>query len=189
MFTILSLTSCTTKRDKEIKAENYDKQELYKEAIKEWSIILDEYPEDVYALTNRGVDYHYLGRFIESRKDLLKASGINKQNIVALSNLSDIYLKMKKYDSALYFIEKCIAKKTKNDVVIELLVSDNQYDVPYIILKAKRGFIYYQQKKYDSSYRDLVYAFNRGYTFDSIEHKIDSIKTILPKTKAKEAYK
>lgn len=180
IITALLINSCDGKRELERKAEEFDVNERYHEAIREWSEVLRGYPDDVYALTNRGVDYMYVGKLNESKKDLLKASKINNKNIVALINLSDIYFREGMHDSALYFVEKCIAEKTTNDfVVIELVESENQYDVPYFFLRGKRGFIYDKMKKYDSAYRDLVYAYNRGYTIDSIKQRISSIKPLI----------
>jgi len=187
------LSGCFNRDEVQKQAENYDSPEQYHDAIKLWSAIIERYPNDVYAITSRGNDYLGIEEFEKAKKDLLLGSKLYYYNIVALSNLAYIYYhEDKKYDSALFYVNKAIKNKPTLYLKYKSIFSEearkskkveysmkHQYNVEYAFLMAQRGLIYEKLNIYDSAYKDLSYAFRSGYLWDSVPEKTNILKLKL----------
>lgn len=72
--------------------DGYIKLEKYKKAISYYDIVLEKYPKNIFALTNKGLAYKMLGKFSKAHHYYNKVLYIDKNNIDAHWNLSHILL-------------------------------------------------------------------------------------------------
>jgi tetratricopeptide (TPR) repeat protein len=88
---------------------NYVKSRDYENAIKEFSLAIEKYPNYAVAYSNRGVAYMQQKKFNKAMDDLLKASEIDPSNKDIHYNFTSLYSLQNQLDRALDSLDKALS--------------------------------------------------------------------------------
>ncbi len=85
------------------------------EALKQFEELIEINPENALFYSNMAVAYRELGEYAKAEKNWLKAHELDPINDSVILSLVDLYIKTKKYDVAISFLNDCIGKNTENE--------------------------------------------------------------------------
>lgn len=165
---LLLLIGCssTNKKDKKehylIRGMNYSKSGNYTKAINEYKKFYEIDRNDPILLREMGLAYAQLGDYEITEKYYLKAIKLDSQDQVTLSNMAILSYKMGKLDNSRFYLSQ---------------ISSDSINFKIYLLK---GYISYDEKKYEDAYLD----FTKALTLKNIEDYsfINKYVEILQKT-------
>jgi tetratricopeptide (TPR) repeat protein len=155
--------------------ENYwETIEDYKpEKAREFILLLDkvikESPRCKNAYALRGEILFSLQRYKEAKRDFLSLLKIDSNNVYAYFETGLIYELQTSFDSAIFFYEKAIQKKTQgtfivdNNNEIERLYGKRGFDVKYLSIKLRKGIANYFRGNLKAAINDLNYCIKKEY--------------------------
>jgi len=88
-------------RETAVAAAALFKQQKYEEAAAKYQVIIDKYPESLYAWSNLGVDRFQQGKFDEALKALQQAVKLSPTDAFSYSNLGIVYYQLNQFENAI----------------------------------------------------------------------------------------
>jgi len=162
---LIGCTSADEKKKKEhylIKGMNYSKSGNYTKAIDEYKDFYEIDKKDPILLKELGLAYAQLDDYESAEKYYLEAFTLNPEDQITLSNIAILYYKMGKLEESKYYLSQ-IAPDSRNFKI-------------YLL----KGYISYDEKKYEDAYLNFTKVLNlikiEDYTF------INKYVEILQKT-------
>jgi len=145
LLMLIGCTSADQKKRKEhylIKGMNYSKSGNYTKAINEYKEFYEIDKKDPVLLREIGLAYAQLGDYKASEKYYLEAFKVDPKDQITLSNMAILYYKMEKLDKSQYYLSQ---------------ISSDSIDFKIHLLK---GYIAYDEKKYEDAYLDFTKVLN-----------------------------
>jgi len=145
LLMLIGCTSADQKKRKEhylIKGMNYSKSGNYTKAINEYKDFYEIDKKDPILLRELGLAYAQLGDYGAAEKYYLEAFKVDPKDQITLSNMAILYYKMEKLDKSQYYLSQ---------------ISSDSIDFKIHLLK---GYIAYDEKKYEDAYADFTKVLN-----------------------------
>jgi Flp pilus assembly protein TadD len=90
------------------------KMQRYDEAAAKYQVIIDKYPESLYAWSNLGVVFSQEGKLQEAMKALQRAVALSPNDAFSYRNLGIVYYQLNQNDAAIDALERSIALDPNN---------------------------------------------------------------------------
>jgi len=90
------------------KAEGYFKKGNFNQAIREFEVVLEKWPDDSRSYNKLGVCYASLRDFIKAKSYLEKALALDLKYPEPCNNLGNIYLEEKEYEKSIELYKKAL---------------------------------------------------------------------------------
>lgn len=152
-------------------AKTYSRTKIWHDPETLWSDVINKYPDEALAYTNRGHFYLSLNNMDKAMEDYSSAIKLDNKSDNAYYNRGKIYFERGEYDLALADYNKCLAllpdfaEALNNRGVVYIFKKD--FDKAFADLNrslelepenkkalADRGFLYFQLDQYENSIKD-----------------------------------
>ncbi|MCS5421324.1 MULTISPECIES: tetratricopeptide repeat protein [Psychrilyobacter] len=154
LLLLMGCTSADQKKNKEhhlIRGMNYSKSGNYTKAIDEYKYFYEIDKKDPILLREMGLAYAQLGDYGTAEKYYLEAIKLDPKDQITLSNMAILSYKMGKLRESRYYLSQ---------------ISSDSIDYKIYLLK---GYIAYDEKKYEDAYLEFTKVLNlikiEDYTF------------------------
>ena len=148
--------------------EIYNKGEI-KKAIYKLDKIIDDYPNNIQLLVERGIYLFEINEVQQSLRDFKKILNLDKDNTLALFNIGVIYSSIGEKEKSIFYFNKAISTKGGETVWFEdneRSIYKNNYDISMNEIIYQRGLSYYDINSFVSAFKDIDYCVKNQYRLD-----------------------